>query len=116
METVRQTMSLERSEILRLGTIGQSLSAIPVTESNGYVWSCSFASISDNNKKLKKTKTKTKSKSMPLGKQSSFKTSKKNGLLSLFRKNLDKPVKKGIISSSISEREVESGTASWVRG
>merc|ERR1712176_134557 len=86
METVRQTISLERSEILRLGTIGQSLSAIPVIESNAYVWSCSFASISDNNKKLK--------------------TSKKNGLLSIFRKNLDKPVKKGIISSSISEREV----------
>lgn len=119
MESVRQAISLERSEILRLGTIGQSLSAIPVMESNAYVWSCSFASISDNNKKLKKikmkTKSKSKSKSMPLGKQSSFKASKKNGLLSIFRKNLDKPVKKSIISSSISEREVESGAASWVR-
>lgn len=113
METVRQTLSLERSEVLRLGTIGQSLSAIPISESTGYVWSCSFASISDNSKKLKKIKTKMKSKS--LGRQSSFKNSKKNGLLSLFRKNLDKPLKKGLMSGSINERTVESGTA-WARG
>lgn len=118
MEIVRQTFSLERSEILRLGTIGQSLSAIPLTESTGYVWSCSFASLSDNNKKVKKMKMKkmkTKSKSMTLGKQSSFKNSKKNGLLSIFRKNVDKPAKKSLLSGSISERHTDNGTA-WARG
>merc|ERR1712176_864085 len=58
METIRQAWALERSEILRLGTIGKSLSAIAVPQSTGFVWSCSFAAISDNNKKVKKIKAK----------------------------------------------------------
>jgi len=89
METIRQVIALERSEIIRLGTIGQSLSALPVTESTAYVWSCSFAAISDNSKKLRRAKAKSIKN---LKKMDSFKTSKKNGLLSRFRKNADKPV------------------------
>ena len=107
METVRQVLSLERSEILRLGTIGQSLSAIDVPQSTGYVWSCSFAAVSDNNKKVKKIKAKPSRKG-------SFKNQKKNGLLSIFKKNLDKPVKKGLMQSSMHGRAIENGTA-WTR-
>jgi len=108
METVRQVMALERSEILRLGTIGQTLSPLPVTESTAYVWSCSFAAISDNNKRVKKIRAKPLSKT--LSRKGSFKNNKKNGLLSIFRKNAEKPVKKGLMSS----RTIDEGTA-WVR-
>merc|ERR1712176_1720819 len=111
METVRQALSLERSEILRLGTIGQSLSAIDVPQTTGFVWSCTFAAVSDNNKKVKKIKVKP---SKTLSKKGSFKNQKKNGLLSIFRKNLDKPVKKGLMHSSMHGRTVSEGTA-WVR-
>merc|ERR1712134_177512 len=72
MENVRQALASERTEILRLGTIGQSLSAIPVLQSTGYVWSCSFAAISDNNKKVKKIKAKPPKS--PLSRKGSFKT------------------------------------------
>lgn len=111
METVRQALALERSEILRLGTIGQSLSAIPVAQSTAYVWSCSFAAISDNNKRVKKVRAKP---SKSLSKKGSFKNNKKNGLLSIFRKNLDKPVKKGLMAGSLHGRTIDEGTA-WVR-
>jgi len=111
METVRQVLSLERSEILRLGTIGQSLSAIDVPQSTGFVWSCSFAAVSDNNKKVKKIKAKP---SKTLSRKGSFKNQKKNGLLSIFRKNLDKPVKKGLMQSSMHGRTIENGAA-WTR-
>lgn len=109
METVRQVMALERSEILRLGTIGQTLSPLPVTESTAYVWSCSFAAISDNNKRVKKIRAKPLSKT--LSRKGSFKNNKKNGLLSIFRKNGEKPVKKGLMTSSTT---IDGGTA-WVR-
>merc|ERR1711933_227576 len=59
-----------------------------------YAWSCSFAAISDNNKKVKKTRAKP---SKPISRKGSFKNNNKNGLLSIFRKNLDKPVKKGLM-------------------
>jgi len=113
METVRQVMSLERSEILRLGTIGQSVSALPVTESTAYVWSCSFAAISNNNKRLKKIKPKPKPLIRTLSRKGSFKNNTKNGLLSIFRKNLDKPVKKVLMPGSMHGRTME-GTA-WIR-
>merc|ERR1711937_1051336 len=79
MEIVRQALALERSEILRLGTIGQCSSPMPVPPSTAYVWSCSFAAISDN----------------------------KKGLLAIFRKNLDKPVKKGAITASLHTRTID---------
>jgi len=111
METVRQAWALERSEILRLGTIGKSLSAIAVPQSTGFVWSCSFAAVSDNNKKVKKIKAKP---SKSLSRKGSFKNQKKNVLLSIFRKNLDKPLKKGLMDNSAHARTVSEGTA-WVR-
>jgi len=113
METVRQAFALDRSEILRLGTIGHSISALPVSESTAYVWSCSFTAISDNSKKLRKIKTKAKA----LTKKASVKSSKKNGLLSIFRKNLDKPVKpvkKTLLNSSAHNRSANDGAA-WSR-
>jgi len=113
METVRQAFALDRSEILRLGTIGHSISALPVSESTAYVWSCSFTAISDNSKKLRKIKTKAKA----LTKKASFKSTKKNALLSIFRKNLDKPakpVKKTLLNSSAHNRTVNDG-AVWSR-
>lgn len=108
METIRQVMAMERAEILRVGTGGKSLSAMPVTESTSYVWSCSFAAISDNSKRLKKVKSsKTKT---PLTKKESFRNSKQKGLLSIFRKNPDKPVtKKGLRKESPHGRTVEEG-------
>jgi serine/threonine protein kinase len=112
METVRQALALERTEILRLGTIGQSLSAIAVAQSTGYVWSCSFAAISDNNKRVKKIKAKPQK--VPLSRKGSFKSNKKNGLLSIFRKNLDKPVKKNLMSGSVNGRMIAEGTT-WAR-
>merc|ERR1711935_966221 len=112
METVRQALAVERSEILRLGTIGQSLSAIGVPQSTGYVWSCSFAAISDNNKRVKKIKAKPQK--IPPSRKGSFKSNKKNGLLSIFRKNMDKPVKKNLMSGSVHGRTIDEGTA-WVR-
>jgi len=111
MEIVRQAMALERSEILRLGTIGQCSSPMPVPPSTAYVWSCSFAAISDNNKKVKKVRAKP---TKPISRKGSFKTNNKNGLLAIFRKNLDKPVKKGAITSSLHTRTIEEGTA-WAR-
>lgn len=113
METVRQAFALDRSEILRLGTIGHSISALPVSESTAYVWSCSFTAISDNSKKLRKIKTKAKA----LTKKASFKSTKKNALLSIFRKNLDKPakpVRKTLLNSSAHNRTVNDG-AVWSR-
>jgi serine/threonine protein kinase len=111
METVRQVFALERSEILRIGTIGQSLSAMPVAQSTAYVWSCSFAAISDNNKKVKKIKMKN----TPLVRKESVKNNnKKNGLLAIFRKNLDKPVKKGLLKENPLGRTSEAGMA-WTR-
>jgi len=113
METVRQAFALDRSEMLRLGTIGHSISALPVSESTAYVWSCSFTAISDNSKKLRKIKTKAKA----LTKKASVKSSKKNGLLSIFRKNLDKPVKpvkKTLLNSSAHNRSANDGAA-WSR-
>merc|ERR1711937_867472 len=107
METVRQALALERSEILRLGTIGQSLSAVPATQSTAYVWSCSFAAISDNNKKVKKVRAKP---TKPITRKGSFKNNNKNGLLAIFRKNLDKPVKKGLMAGSLHTRSTEDGT------
>merc|ERR1712157_350399 len=108
MEIVRQAFALERSEILRLGTIGQSSSPMPVPPSTAYVWSCSFAAISDNNKKVKKKPSKQ------ISRKGSFKTNNKNGLLAIFRKNLDKPVKRGVMPGSLHTRTIEEGTA-WVR-
>lgn len=108
METVRQIFALERSEILRLGTIGQSFSAMPIAPSTAYVLSCSFEAISDNSKKVKKIKMKNV-------KQESFKNSKsKNGILSIFRKNLDKPVNKGLLKENPLGRTPEEGMA-WAR-
>merc|ERR1712176_788768 len=104
MEIVRQAFALERSEILRLGTIGQSLSAIDVPPSTAYVWSCSFAAISDNNKKVKKVRAKP---GKTISRKGSFKTNNKNGLLAIFRKNLDKPVKKGVMPGSLHTRTIE---------
>jgi len=111
METVRQVFSLERSELLRLGTIGQTLSAMTVPQSNAYVWSCSFAAISDNSKKVKKIKAKSTNPK----KQESFRNNnKKNGLLAIFRKNLDKPVKKGLLKENPLGRSPDEGMA-WMR-
>jgi len=110
METLRQAFALERAEVLRLGTIGQSLSAMPLTQSTGYVWSCSFAAISDNNKRVKKIRARpTKS----ISRKGSFKNNKNNGLLAIFRKNMDKPVKKGV-AGSLHARTIDEGAA-WVR-
>lgn len=111
METIRQVMAMERSEILRLGTIGQSLSAMPVaaSQSTAYVWSCSFKAISDNNKKLKKIKMRSQ-----LVRKESLRGSKKNGLLAVFRKNLDKPVKKGLLKENLRGRVSGEGMA-WIR-
>lgn len=109
METVRQVFALERSELLRLGTIGQ-LSAMPVPQSNAYVWSCSFASVSDNSKKVKKIKVKSTNPK----KQESSRNNKKNGLLAIFRKNLDKPMKKGSLKENPLGRSHEEGMA-WMR-
>lgn len=108
METIRQMMALERSEILRVGTLG-SLAAMSGAQNNAYVWSCSFKAISDNNKKVKKMKMKTQ-----MVKRESFKNSKKNGLLSIFKKNLDKPVKKGLLKENPLGRSAEQGVA-WMR-
>merc|ERR1712008_104764 len=103
METVRQVFALERSEILRLGTIGHSAMSVP--QSNAYVWSCSFAAISDNSKKVKKIKAKSTNPK----KQESFRNNKKNGLLAIFRKNLDKPVKKGLLKENPLGRSANEG-------
>lgn len=91
METVRQMFALERTAILRSGTIEESPSAPACT---GHVWSCSFTAVSDNSKKVKKIKMKKQESFRQ--KQNSFKIkNKKNGLLKIFRKNNDnKPVKK----------------------
>jgi len=102
MEAVRQVMAMERAEILRMGTAD-----VPM-ENNGYVWSCSFGAISDNNKRVKKIKVKA-----PPTRKNSLKISKKNGLLSIFKKNLDKPVKKGLLKES-NHVSVAEGTA-WIR-
>lgn len=111
METIRQVMAMERSEILRLGTIGQSLAAMPVaaSQSTAYVWSCSFKAISDNNKKLKKIKMRTQ-----LVRKESLRGSKKNGLLAVFRKNVDKPVKKALLKENLRGRVSGEGMA-WIR-
>lgn len=109
METVRQVMALERSEILRLGTVGQNLAALPVTSSTGHVWSCSFEAISDNNKKVKKIRAKPITRT--ISRKGSFKNNKKNGLLSMFRKNADKAGKKGM---GVHGRTIGEGEA-WVK-
>lgn len=112
METIRQAMALERSEVLRVGSIGQCIAAVPSMQCTGFVWSCSFEAVSDNSKKLKRIKMKTPS---PLTKRESFRGSKKNGLLSLFRKNLDKPVKKSLLKAdSVCHRANDDGVA-WSR-
>merc|ERR1712176_1024033 len=111
MEVIRQVMALERSELLRVGTIGQSLAALPVDQCTAYVWSCSFEAISDNSKKLKKIKSKNTG---PMVRRESFKNSKKKVLLSLFRKSLDKPNKKILLKETVSTRAVQDGT-SWIR-
>lgn len=118
METIRQVMAMERAEILRLGTIGQSLSADTVTESTSYVWSCSFAAISDNSKRLKKVKSSKNKTNKPksLTKKDSFKNSKQKGLLkSIFRKNVDKPVKKGLLKEQPDGRTTAEEGPVWVR-
>jgi len=109
METIRQMIALERSEILRAGTLG-SLAAMTGNQNNAYVWSCSFKAISDNNKKVKKIKMK----SAPIVKRESFRHNKKTGLLSIFKKNLDKPVKKGLLKENPLGRSTEQGMA-WMR-
>lgn len=108
METIRQVIALERSEILRLGTIGQSLQALPATQCTAFVWSCSFGAISDNSKKLKKIKMKS-----TVVRKDSFKNSKKKGMLSMFRKNLDKPVKKSLLKESGLRKSGEG--MGWIR-
>jgi len=108
METIRQVISLDRSEILRLGTIGHDMNA---TETTAYVLSCSFTSVSDNSKRLKKIKSKPKTIS-PMPKRESFRASKKN-LLSIFKK--DKPAKKSLLKGSLHGRPVEEGSSNWVR-
>merc|ERR1712176_895783 len=108
METIRQVISLDRSEILRLGTIGHDMNA---TETTAYVLSCSFTSVSDNSKRLKKIKSKPKTIS-PMPKRESFRASKKN-LLSIFKK--DKPAKKSLLKGSLHRRPVEEGSSNWVR-
>merc|ERR1712176_861102 len=113
MEMVRQAMALERSEVLRIGSVGQSLSAAPSPQCTGYVWSCSFEAVSDNSKKLKRIKMKAANSS--LTKRESFRANKKNGLLSIFRKNLDKPVKKSMLKAdSVRQRANDDGMA-WIR-
>lgn len=97
METVRQMFALERTAILRSGTIEESPAAPACT---GHVWSCSFTAVSDNSKKVKKIKVK-KQESFKQ-KQSSFriKNNKKNGLLKIFKKNAEKPVKEDPLGMS----------------
>jgi len=81
---------------------------MPIAPSTAYVLSCSFEAISDNSKKVKKIKMKNV-------KQESFKNSKsKNGILSIFRKNLDKPVNKGLLKENPLGRTPEEGMA-WAR-
>merc|ERR1712176_245741 len=110
METVRQVFALDRSEILRLGTIGHSSMSVP--QSNAYVWSCSFAAISDNSKKLRKIRAKSTNPK----KQESFRNiNKKNGLLAIFRKNLDKPVKKGLLKENPLGRTANGEGMAWMR-
>lgn len=121
METIRQVMAMERAEILRLGTIGQSISAVPVTESRSYVWSCSFAAISDNSKRLKKVKSSKNKIAKPKsftnrGSLKNSKSSKQKGLLkSIFRKNADKPVKKGVLKEQPNGRTTAEEEPAWVR-
>ncbi len=109
METIRQMIALERSDLLRVGTLG-SLAGMSGAQNNAYVWSCSFKAISDNNKKVKKMKIK----SIPITKRESFRHNKKTGLLSIFKKNLDKPVKKGLLKQNPLGRSTEQGMA-WMR-
>ena len=97
METVRQMFALERTAILRSGTIEESPAAPACT---GHVWSCSFTAVSDNSKKIKKMKVKKQESFRQ--KQSSFriKNNKKNGLLKIFRKNSEKPIKENPLGMS----------------
>merc|ERR1712232_1027013 len=90
METVRQVMAEQRNEILRYGSLERRSPSVPVAHTTGYVWSCSFASISDNNKMLKKWKKNTKN----IGKSDA--DNKAKGYFSIFRKNKkDAPNKNG---------------------
>lgn len=97
MKVVRQVLAEERSEILRLGTIGMNEYSKPV---KGYVASCSFLSASDH---IKKTKTKKSKNHNKHGKNSSVGIVQNNcnneninhsnpvkankGLLSMFRRS-----------------------------
>mmetsp|Transcript_8914 Transcript_8914/g.18521 ORF Transcript_8914/g.18521 Transcript_8914/m.18521 type:complete len:554 (+) Transcript_8914:136-1797(+) len=110
METIRQMMALERSEVLRVGTIG-SLASMAVSQNNAYVWSCSFKAISDNNKKVKKMKMKP----TPIVRKESFKINKSNKLLSIFKKNVGKPVKKGLLKENPLGRSSAEQGMTWMR-
>lgn len=109
METVRRVLAMERSEILRLGTIGQTLPGLSIPESTAYVWSCSFAAISDNNKRVKKIKSKPLIRAPT--RKGSLKGTKKNALLSMFRKNADKPSKKGVMTNRVHGRTMDEATS-----
>jgi hypothetical protein len=49
-----------------------------------------------------------------LVRKESLRGSKKNGLLAVFRKNLDKPVKKGLLKENLIGRVSGEGMA-WIR-
>jgi len=62
MEMVRRVLSKQSSEILRLGTLERTSPSVPLANTTGYVWSCSFEAISDNNQMLRKIQKKQKQK------------------------------------------------------
>eukprot|EP00536_Pseudo-nitzschia_multiseries_P015638 jgi/Psemu1/247007/estExt_Genewise1.C_9250011 len=54
MEVVRSVLAEQRSEILRMGTLERTAPSVPVANTTAYVWSCSFAAVSDNNEMLRR--------------------------------------------------------------
>eukprot|EP00534_Pseudo-nitzschia_fraudulenta_P002319 CAMPEP_0201124016 /NCGR_PEP_ID=MMETSP0850-20130426/9981_1 /ASSEMBLY_ACC=CAM_ASM_000622 /TAXON_ID=183588 /ORGANISM="Pseudo-nitzschia fraudulenta, Strain WWA7" /LENGTH=598 /DNA_ID=CAMNT_0047391179 /DNA_START=222 /DNA_END=2018 /DNA_ORIENTATION=- len=100
MEAVREALTEQRSEILRLGTIGRILPPTAGFGSTAYVGSCAFESVSDNNKKLKPAKNTRSSVQKSRGKKSTSKVeppknkkTKQKGLLSNLFKNKTKTKK-----------------------
>jgi serine/threonine protein kinase len=117
MEAVREALIEQRSEILRLGTIGRILPPTAGFGSTAYVASCAFESVSDNSKKLKPAKNTRSSGKKSSGKKSSGKKSsgkkstsnleppkntktKQKGLLSNLFKNKTKKVQPPGVSVS----------------
>ncbi|VEU44778.1 unnamed protein product [Pseudo-nitzschia multistriata] len=60
MEVVRSVLASERSDVLRLGTLERTSPAVPVANTTGYVWSCSFEPVSDNHRMLRKIRRATR--------------------------------------------------------